>query len=33
MYVLNKPKQGKCFRKLRGEILNVEVDYEGRVER
>ena len=31
--VLNKPKQGKVFRHFRGELINVEVDYDNLVER
>ena len=31
--VLNNPKQGNVFRYFRGEIINVEVDYDGKVER
>ena len=31
--VLNKQKKGKVFRELKGQLMNVEVDYEKKVER
>ena len=31
--VLNNPKQGKVFRYFRGELINLEVDYDNEVER
>ena len=31
--MLNNPKQGKVFRYFRGELINLEVDYDNEVER
>ena len=30
--MLKKPKQGKFFREFRGELINVDVDYDDKVE-
>ena len=31
--MLNKTEQGKVFREFRGEIINVEVEYDDKVEK
>ena len=31
--MLNNPKQGKVFRYFRGDLINLEVDYDDEVER